>query len=193
MFDTGNANRMYYNRVLRHMGKADMTDGQFAFVHMHTVDESIALLFPDPSEYRAAQDFRISMSYGDFIPHMLPEPYLKKLLQRLRPRYKTAIATNRSDTMPRVLAEFGLENDFDMVVTSLDVKHPKPHPEELLRILTAFRLSASQAVYVGDSKVDEMAAKSADMTFIACKNKDLSADFHIESLKEMENILGLQE
>ncbi len=191
MFDTANVNRIYYNRILHHLGKAEMTDRDFAYAHMHTADESLSRLFPDPAEYAAAQAFRKIMPYGDFIPHMEPEPFLKPLLRKLRPRYKTAIATNRTDTMPRVLAEFDLKDDFDMVVTALDVENPKPHPEELLKILDHFRLSPVQALYVGDTQLDEMAANAAGVAFAAFKNPDLAADFHISGLKEIADILGL--
>jgi len=191
MFDTAAVNRIYYNRILHHLGKAEMTDEEFAYAHMHTAEESLSRLFPDPAEYGAAQDFRKIMPYGDFIPYMAPEPYLKPLLKRLRPGYKTAIATNRTDTMPRVLAEFGLKEDFDMVVTALDVENPKPHPEELLKILDHFRLSPVQALYVGDTQLDELAAKAAGVVFAAFKNPDLSADFHISGLREIADILEL--
>jgi phosphoglycolate phosphatase-like HAD superfamily hydrolase len=42
---------------------------------------------------------------------------------------------------------------------------------------------------VGDSKLDEIAAKAAGMPFVAYKNRSLSADFYIQSLKEVEGII----
>ena len=47
MFDTARANRFYYSHILQHFDRPAVTDEQFAFVHMHTVDESMAYLFPD--------------------------------------------------------------------------------------------------------------------------------------------------
>ncbi|MBW1841164.1 MAG: hypothetical protein JRI75_05165, partial [Deltaproteobacteria bacterium] len=38
MFDTTRANMAYYNRILNHFGKPDMTPEQFSFAHMHTAD-----------------------------------------------------------------------------------------------------------------------------------------------------------
>ena len=38
LFDTKQANRAYYNRILNHFGKTAMTDEQFTFIHMHTLD-----------------------------------------------------------------------------------------------------------------------------------------------------------
>ena len=47
MFDTAGTNKTYYNRVLAHMGRPEMTEEMFAYVHAHTGDESIAYLFGD--------------------------------------------------------------------------------------------------------------------------------------------------
>ena len=122
---------------------------------------------------------------------MVLEPYLKPLLENLRPRYKTAIATNRSDTMDRVLSEHGLEGYFDLVVSSNDVDRPKPYPDPLIKILEHFEIKAYNTLYVGDSELDEIAAKAAGVPFVSYQNKSLSANFHIESLKEISQILDI--
>ncbi|HUV49719.1 MAG TPA: HAD hydrolase-like protein [Anaerolineae bacterium] len=191
MFDTAKANTAYYNSVLRHFKKPDMTPEQFAYSHMHTADEAMAYLFDDENMFEAAQTYRKNMSYLPFLKDMEIEPYLKPLLKRLRPRYKTAVATNRADTMKRVLIEHNLKDCFDLVVSALDVKHPKPHPEQLIKILKHFNIAPYNAIYIGDSKLDEMAAKAAEMTLIAYKNRSISADFHINGLKEIEDIIEI--
>ena len=191
MFDTTKANIAYYNNILEHFGRPAMTPEQFAYCHMHTVDESILHLFNDSDSYRAAQAYRKSMSYRPFLKYMEMEPYLKSLLDRLRPKYKTAVATNRSDTMDRVLSEHGLTESFDLVVSSSDVDRPKPYPDPLIKILKHFGIAPYQSIYVGDSKLDQIAAKLADIPFVAFKNRSLAADYHIERLQEIEEILEL--
>ncbi|MFC1516109.1 HAD family hydrolase [Thermodesulfobacteriota bacterium] len=189
MFDTTRANMAYYNRILSHFEKPDMTPEQFSFAHMHTADETIAHLFDDEASFAAAQIFRKGMSYVPFLKYMEIEPHLKSLIERLRPRYKTAIATNRSDTMDRVITEHNLEGYFDLVVSSSDVKQPKPEPDLLLRIMEHFNIGPRCVIYVGDSELDEQAAKAAGVPFVAYGNTALSADFYIKSLKEIEDIL----
>ncbi|MES0446228.1 MAG: HAD family hydrolase [Desulfobacterales bacterium] len=189
MFDTMKANMAYYNQILDHFGRPAMTTEQFAFSHMHTADQSIANLFNDMESFEAAQAYRKNMSYLPFLKYMVIEPYLKPLLEKIRPRYKTAVATNRSDTMDSVLSEHGLEGHFDLIVSAADVDRPKPHPDPLIKILEHFRIDPHHSIYVGDSKLDEIAAKAAGMPFVAYKNRSLSADFHIQSLKEVEGIL----
>ena len=104
---------------------------------------------------------------------------------------KTAIATNRTDTVNGLLNEFNLNGYFDLVVTSSDVQFPKPHPDPLLKILAYFQVEPYQAIYVGDSHLDELAATSAGMPLVAYRNQRLSSACHIESLKELEAIIDL--
>jgi phosphoglycolate phosphatase len=189
MFDTKKANTSYYNEILRFLNKPFLTSEQFAFAHMHTADETLAYLLTDAGDLEKAQAFRKTMSYMPFIQDMIVEPYLKPLLKKLRPAMKTAVATNRSDTMNHVLVKHGLEACFDMVVTSLDVAHPKPHPESLFKILDHFALDPGQSIYIGDSKLDEMAARAAGVPFVAYGNPDLAADYHITSLRQIEPLV----
>ncbi|MBW2490354.1 MAG: HAD family hydrolase [Deltaproteobacteria bacterium] len=192
MFDTKKANMAYYNEILQHFGRPNLTSDQFAYCHSHTADQSIAYLFKDEKSFMAAQDYRQRISYIPFLKYMVLEPYLKPLLEKLRPRYKTAIATNRSDTMDHVLGEHGLEAYFDLVVSSNDVDRPKPYPDPLIKIIEHFEIESYNTLYVGDSELDEMAAKAAGVPFVAYQNRSLSADFHIKSLKEIAQILDIK-
>ena len=166
-----------------------MTPEQFAYAHQHTLHESIAYLFNDPESIAAVYEYREAMDYGAFLKLLKVEPYLVQLLAKIKPELKTAIATNRSDTMDRLLAEFGLSDYFDLVVTSFDVQHPKPHPDSLFKILDYFDIKSHQVLYVGDSQVDAEAAQAAKIQFVAFRNKALSTKYHIENLKQLEEIL----
>ena len=191
LFDTEEANRAYYSHILQHFGKQAVTEEQFAFIHMHTVDESLVYLFPDEKTREAANVFRKSMDYRQYLSYLTMEPHLVALLDKLRPQIKTAIATNRTDTMDRLLAEFDLDGYFDLVVTCSDVKRPKPHPDVLIRILEYFNLASHQVIYVGDSRLDELAAKAAGIPLVAYRNSDLSSDYHISSLMELEEMFDI--
>jgi phosphoglycolate phosphatase len=189
MFDSVQSNMDYYNSILSHFGKPRMTPEQFAHAHMHTANEVLVNLFDDPQTLEAAHSYRKKMSYRPFIKGMKMEPDLRELLEKIRPAYKTAIASNRSDTMQWVLAEHGLAGYFDYVVCALDVKNPKPHPESLIKIVEHFNIKPPQAIYVGDSVLDEMAAKGAGIPLVSYKNRELSAQYHISRLKELEDII----
>lgn len=90
--------------------------------------------------------------------------------------------------MPRVLFEHGLEGWFDLVVTALDVAFPKPHPDQLIKIIDHFKIQPAHALFLGDSQLDEMAAESAGVPFIAFNNTQLSAPIHIADFKTLEGI-----
>jgi len=191
IMDTAQANRFYYSHVLQQFGRPALTEEQFRYVHMHTVHESMAYLFPDERLLEAAHEFRKTMDYRKYLSYLTVEPQLVSLLEKLRPRIKTAIATNRTDTMEQLLAEFELEGYFDLIVTSSDVRQPKPHPDALLKILNHFDLAPHQVVYIGDSQVDEQAARACQIPFVAYRNRELTAHHHIAGLAELEELLDL--
>jgi phosphoglycolate phosphatase len=190
MFDTAEANRSYYNHILEHFGRPPMGEAQLRFVHAHTLHQSLEHLFEDAAERREALAFRDRIDYGEFLRYLTIEPTLIGLLDWMRERFKTAIATNRTDTMDRLLAEFDLAGRFDLVVTSLDVARPKPYPDPLVKILNHFEIEPGQALFVGDSEIDEATARAAGVWFVAYRNPQLDADRHIRRLKELETLLG---
>ncbi len=190
MFDTQKANRAYYNDILAFFGRPPMSDEQFRYAQMQTVDKSLEMLFPDKNDYAAAQKYRKVHGYGPYIRYMEMEPDLVAVLAYLRDRYSTAVATNRTDTMGRVLEAHDIRAYFDKVVTALDVKNPKPAPDVLLCLLEYFGISSSELLYIGDSKVDEAAAAAAGVPFAAYDNPALDADYHIRRLSEIKTIVN---
>jgi HAD superfamily hydrolase (TIGR01509 family) len=189
LFDTEAANRAYYNHLLAHFGKPAMTTEQFVYAHQHTLNEAIVYLFGNDESVAAVHAYRQTMDYSRFLKLLKIEPYLVPLLSKIRPRLKTAIATNRSDTMDRLLAEFNLTEQFDLVVTSFDIPRPKPYPDSLLKILSYFNIVPHQALYVGDSQVDAEAALAAKIPFVAYRNQTLATSYHIENLKDLEEVV----
>jgi phosphoglycolate phosphatase len=191
LFDTAESNRNFYNALLNRLGMPDMTETQFSFAHMHTVTETLSYLFRGKQLLGKAQSIKMQMSYTPFVKAMKMEPSLMPLLEKLRPAYKTAIATNRSDSMPTLFSEHDIEPYFDRIVSANDVPRPKPYPDQLNQLLDYFQIRPDQMLYVGDSQVDEKAAKAAHVPLVAYDNPSLTADYHITSLKEIENILQL--
>lgn len=190
MFDSREANRAYYNHLLNHFQLPPMSPEQLAYVHMHTVTESLAYLIADDATRHTAQTYRNSLSYHPFLKFMQMEPGLIPLLRALRPHFKIAVATNRTDTMAHVLAAHHIAHLFDLVVCALDVQRPKPHPDMLNKIVDHFSVSARQVVYVGDSQVDEQAAMAAGTPFVAYRNPSLVADHHVDHLLDLASLLA---
>jgi len=190
LFDTEEANTAYYNSILTQFGRPPMTPEQFAYVHMHTAEASLSFLFPEKEALEAAIAYARQVTYFPFLKYMVMEPDLMPLLKNIRPSIKTAIATNRSDTMLPLLETFELASYFDLVVRALDVENPKPHPDMLIKILDHFGVQPEQLVYVGDSPLDEQAAEAADVPFIAYRNPTLRAALHIDRFQVLEELVN---
>jgi phosphoglycolate phosphatase len=194
MFDSKDANRKYYNRLLEKFGYPQMNQEEEEYVHSHNVLASVTHIFRKyPHAIEKVHAYRQSLDYTPFLQYMRIEPDLKEFLAFLKPQFYTAISTNRSTTMDAVMKMHGLEPYFDLVVTSLDVQQPKPHAEALLKILRHFQLSADQAVYIGDSMVDREHTAEVDMRLISFKNPELPAEYHVNSFLEIPALPIFQE
>lgn len=83
---------------------------------------------------------------------------------------------------------------FSSVITSDLVKQPKPNPESILTILERFQLDPKETVYVGDSKVDMLAAKSAGVLFAYASwdNYDdtITYDFLLSASGDLKNLVS---
>lgn len=71
------------------------------------------------------------------------------------------IVTGKSRSSFEASAAYADLGQFDVLVMDDDVSEPKPHPEGILAALAALRVEPDQAIYVGDSITDIMAAEDA--------------------------------
>jgi len=189
MFDSYQANIKYYNHILARFNLPLMVKDEIDYVHMHPADKSVHHIFQGTPYEEAAQEYRLQTDYTPFIKDMIIEPGLKELLRLLKPHFGLAVATNRSHTMGDVIKQNGIKDLFDIVVTSLDVIDPKPDPETIFKVLDFFGIGPEQAVYVGDSQVDYETSRASGVPLIAYRNKALNADWHIENLMEIYEML----
>ncbi len=190
LFNSFEANKAFYNKIATMAGRAPLTLDEMAFCHMHTAFDSINFLFKDyPELIQKAFDVYDSLDYADFLQFMTMEPGMNKTVRLLRKDRFTAISTNRSTTMPRLRELYKLDELFHEIVCALDVKRPKPDPEGVNLIFHRLGCTAKDAVYVGDSKVDEDTANAASIPLIAYKNKKLDTPYHAESFEDIEKLL----
>lgn len=189
MFDSKNANKMYYNHILSALGHPPMSDEELEYVHMHNVMESVRyILRRYPEDIDKAEKYRVDLDYQPYLQYMNMEPDLVEFLEFLSPRYDRAISTNRTTTMRDILDIFDLSRYFGRVVTAFDVKRPKPHPDALHDILGYFGRKVDEAIYIGDSTVDREHCNSVGMKMIAFKNEALEAEYHVSSFMEIARL-----
>jgi phosphoglycolate phosphatase len=183
LFESMEANRTLYNDLCASIGRAPLTEEEARYVHCHTVYEAIHLVFRDDGgmEKRALESLK-QIDLRDYIGYLRMEPYLLQMLNLLNAKgIIRAISTNRTTSMKHVIERFGLGPFFEMVVTALDVKNPKPHPESVEKILRTLHVEKEETVFVGDSEVDQQTAASAGIKFVAYKNPEILHDALIQN------------
>jgi phosphoglycolate phosphatase len=191
LFDSRDANIAFYNQILSQFDLPPLTAAEIEYVHVSTAEEALRYLLSrrDPHDVEEVLTHRPQVDYTPFIRLMQMEPNLRELLRALPQQIRRAISTNRSYTIADVLRTHGLEGEFDLVVSALDVKNPKPHPESALKILHHFAIAPSEALFVGDSEADQRSAQGAEVPFIAYKNRTLQADYYIDDLLTIKEII----
>ena len=191
LFDSLEANTRLYNDLCESVGRPPLTWEEIKYVHSHTVYESVHFLFArdEELEKRALETLK-QIDFRRYIVYLKMEPNLLKTLDLLKANgIRRAINTNRTTSMKTIMEEFKLWPYFDLVVTALDVKHPKPHPESIEKIMNTFRLARHEALFVGDSDVDWSTAKAGEIDFISYKNEEIATPMVIHDHLELVNLI----
>ncbi|MGC8965241.1 MAG: HAD family hydrolase [Caldimicrobium sp.] len=188
LFDSRLANREYYNFILEKSGRSPLTEEELEYVHMHSLSECIEYLFRNHPELKEkALKIAQNTPYSKFFKYMKMEEGLKEFLDWAYSRYYLALCTNRTTSTKPLLQYFGLENYFQLIRTALDI--PKSDPKALASILEYFQVSPREALYVGDSKVDENLCLSCGVPLISFKNPHLKALRIISNFAELRSFL----
>ena len=192
LFDSIEANKKLYNDLCVLAGRAPLDEEEVKYVHIHTVYETIHLIFgKDDGLEKKALELLKQIDLREYIVYLKMEPHLFQILNLLRANgIIRVINTNRTTSMKHIMERFGLWPFFDMVVTALDVENPKPHPESIEKIIQKFHLNKDEAVFVGDSEVDQQTAKSSGVKFVAYKNREIVSDAYIDDHLDLLHLLS---
>ncbi|GLI37097.1 HAD family hydrolase [Geobacter hydrogenophilus] len=172
MFDSFEANLAFYQRIMGMMGREPLDrsdEEQMRILHTYANREVLAHFFHNPREWEEAVRCAGRIDYRDLVPLMVMEQGFRETLDQLKGRVELAVCTNRSTSMDTVLESFDLAPYFGLVMTASKVDNPKPHPEPLLKVVEHFGIEPGEALFVGDSAVDCMAAEAAGVPFVAYK------------------------
>lgn len=91
---------------------------------------------------------------------------LVALLHRLRPRYQTAVISNATDALRTTLRDYGLLDEFDLVVGSAYEGIMKPQPAIYERALARLGRSAEEAVFIDDAPANIAGAAAVGLRAI---------------------------
>jgi phosphoglycolate phosphatase len=192
MFDSRAATLAFYDKVMAFMGRPylDRKDNeQLRFLHSFGYREVLRYFFPDDLQWNDAVRFVGTIDYRELFPFMKMESGFRETLNILKPGFELAVCTNRSISTESLLESFDLSHFFAFVMTAEKVQNPKPHPEPLIKILEHYRISSEEALFVGDSLVDCMAAAAACVPFVAYRN-NLPSLAHIDHHQEILELIG---
>ena len=184
LFDSLEANTKLYNDLCARVGRGSLREEELKYVHTHTVFEALHFIFDQEEgmEKKALELLRLKqIDLREYVVYLKMEPHLLQTLEKLKEKgILRVINTNRTTSMKYIMEKYDLWQYFEMVVTALDVKNPKPNPESIEKIIQELNLNKEEAVFVGDSDVDQQTAKSSGVRFIAYKNREIANDLFID-------------
>ena len=185
MFDSRHSNIEYYNLIRRSVQLPPISAEDEEFCHMASVGEALERIIPPEYRDRALEACR-TINYNErILPMLSVEPGLLEALHWLRQwNVRLAIFTNRTNSVDGLLRYFGLESFFSPVMTAGN-SQPKPHPGGLLSIISQWGVEPRQIAFLGDSRVDEQAAKGAGVPFWSFRNDELTARLHFSDFFKM--------
>ena len=77
------------------------------------------------------------------------------------------VTTKTAKYSIELLEHMGLMHYFDVLIGREDVENPKPHPEPILKALSKIQSNRSKYWMIGDTPMDILAAKAANINSVA--------------------------
>lgn len=190
MIDSREANRAFYNKVLAVLGLPPMGPEEESYAFMATAMEALRRMVP-AERHGEIMDAVARVDYGtEVLPLVRLMPGFVPFIECLHGAgVRLAIDTNRTDVgIERVLDFFSLPSYFGPVI-SASCARPKPSPEGAEMILRAWGARPGQALFVGDSENDLLAARGAGMVFAGFGG--LEGDLTAPDFAALARMLGL--
>lgn len=149
------------DRVSRMSRGTPFSDEDHGRILGKPLDEQMRMLCPRDTDFYTTLFQRWYRQNHDRFAKAYPD--IEEMLKLLRAEgYRTGIVTNNSRAGLQLgLDLLGYEHYFDVIVTRDDVAACKPSPEGILKALAQLGTQPHEAIYVGDSGGDMLAARAA--------------------------------
>jgi pyrophosphatase PpaX len=166
LVDASEAISRSFNFALRECGYPEIEESQIFRMIGAPLVEMFTSRFPeareDQIEHFVAEYRKVFLSNNLNLTRLLPG--VVQVLSHYFPETRLAIATSRrSDGAIRILEKFGLRRYFPIIVGIEHVKDSKPHPEPIYRALEQLGTGPEDSVMVGDTRVDMIAGRRAEL------------------------------
>jgi len=189
LFDSYRANVAFYDAVLAAAGQPPLDEAGRRLCHTLSSTQLFTELFgAEPALVERVHAAARLVDYGPFYELMDPVPALRTSLRQLVTHCPLALATNRGRTVEGVVERFGLAEFFPIRVGVLDVPRAKPAPDMLLACLERAGIAPGNAVYVGDSPTDQLAARAASVAYVAVGTTS-AGRFRVDAFRQVPDLL----
>lgn len=188
------------NLTLRELGMRTITLEQARRSIGPGPDNFARIVLPEGQQHRFDEFIQIFRKHYDehCLDHTRPFPGVPELLERLNGVPK-AVASNKPKVyIRRILEELGLAPHFQVIIGPEDVTRLKPNPDMLLAAANALEVRPEEALMVGDTDNDVLAARAAGMKVCAVMwgyspletLQKAAPDFLIRSPEELESLVA---
>ncbi|MGH7985793.1 MAG: HAD family hydrolase [Candidatus Binataceae bacterium] len=189
LFDSTESNTSYYNAIYAEVGEPPLSpEEEKAGVFMSALQVFEMRAAGDQERMARMREVARAIDFTPFFKLLRPPLALRSFLAEIKRRYRIALATNRSATVPGLIEHLGLGGVFDAVASARDKVRPKPAPDILTLCLQRADAAAARAVYVGDSETDRIAAMAAGTRFIGVGAR-IEHEPRIERLEQLPALL----
>ena len=189
LFESYESNIAYYNAIFAEACEAPLNpEEEIASISYAAGDIFRLRALGDAAKLERIHQIARAIDQAPFFKLLRPPFELRPFMLHLKQRYRLALATNRSATVPALVIHLDLADIFDAVASALDKVPPKPAPDILQLCLQRAGVSAENAVYIGDSPIDREAAEAAGVAFIGVGER-VDHDDRIASLHELTDAL----
>ncbi|MDO4834236.1 MAG: HAD family hydrolase [Bacillota bacterium] len=173
-----------YRTLTGREGDMDYILGTFG----EPLEESMRNTFPDVPAEEAVDVYR-SWHREHFWEMIELFPGIREMLDEVKKRgYKTGIATSRVEkTLYQGLDKYDLRDYFDEIIAAEEVKHHKPDPECIYKVLDKLHTAPERAAMIGDTRLDMMCAHNAGAKAILVSWSLSLAGKRIEDFPEEES------
>lgn len=178
-----------YEDLKKHYGKSYIEVFKHAHPTFNEDGEVLETMYKNFMDLATSEDF--SSSFNTFHG-------VKNSLTSLKEKFTLVVGSgNSKKLLNRFLDRLGLSKYFDLIISGDDVVNGKPNPDILIKAIEHFKVDPNEAVYVGDSAPDIMAAKKANMRSVAVltgalsrkEAEDLHPDYIVEDATKVQEVL----
>ena len=145
-------NHLSYQAALREQG-FDLTVEEYAsFCNGHSYKDFLPrIMGENHPAMETVHDRKIEL-YADYLKEAEVNTALVDILRAIKPQYNIALVTTASRTnVERILANFGLDDIFDALITREDVVKSKPDPTCYLMAMEKFGAAKENCIIFEDS------------------------------------------